>query len=158
MDVDWRSFDESRIDADIRLCWTGALIVLGVPRAADPDGMRVGVAEVELARARAEAGGGPIAPSTERFVACVAVRPFVRTLRPRVGLDAVEGVSLVRRSFVVLPVSESTEGGREPTLGVPKMDDSRREAGTLAVEAGVEPAVLRTLMRLLSCTAVSART
>ena len=153
-DVDDRSFEGSRIDADIRRCCMGALIVLGVERAAEPDGMRVGVAEAAPAMLRAEAGGGPIAPSIERFVVCVVV-PFVRILLPKVGLVAVEGASLRRRSLVVLPVSDSTEGGLDATVGVPNMEDSRRCAGTFAVEAGVPPAVPRTPMRRFSYNTLS---
>lgn len=132
LDVDARNFDGSRIDADMRRWCIGALIVLGVEpaRAADgPDGIRVGVAVADELRARD--GGGPIAPWTdERFSGSgldVLAEPLGRTLPPNVDLVAVEGVSLMRRSFATLPVSESAEGGREPaTLGVPKMDDSRR--------------------------------
>lgn len=151
-DVDARSFEGSRIDADIRRCCaTDALIVLGVARAEGPDGMRVGVADVVPAP---RDGGGPIAPSTDRLAVCPAAGgPFARTLRPSVDFVRDEGTSLNRRSFAVLPESESTDGGREETVGVPKIEDSRRAAGTFAVEAGVEVVVLlRTLMRLFSCT------
>lgn len=55
LDVDARSFDGSRIDADTRRWCIGALIVLGVEpaRAAEgPDGMRVGVAVADELRLR----------------------------------------------------------------------------------------------------------
>lgn len=100
-----------------------------------------------------------MAPSIDRFVRCVAVLtgPLARMLLPSVAFVAVDGVSVGRRSLVVLPASDNTDGGRAVTLGVPKMEDSRREAGTLAAEAGVLPAVPRTPMRRLSYTILSAR-
>ena len=94
-----------------------------------------------------------MAPSTVRFDV-LALRelagPLARMLLPRAGFVRV-GVWLRRRSLTTLSVSDRTEGGRVPTtLGVAKMEDSRRLAGILAADAGVPPAVPRTVMRLLS--------
>lgn len=155
LDVDVRSLEGSRIDVDVRRWCMGTLMVLGV-RAEDPEGIRVGVAVAEADPARA--GGGPIEPSRDRFFTAPVVDAEVlavlltRTLLPRVDFVAVDGASLMRRSLMTLPVSERAEGGRDPpTAGVPKIDDSRRLLGwTLAVDAGVLPAVPRTLRRLFS--------
>lgn len=94
------------------------------------DGILVGVAVVDCAREEVRLrGGGPIAPST-RFRFAVGVDPemeadvLCRTERAR-AVFAANGGSLFFRSFVTLPVSERTDGGRE-ALGVPKIDDSRR--------------------------------
>ena len=103
----------------------------------DADGIRVGVvsfaAVLDVELVREMVGGGPIAPSIDRFrtvEAVVAAAPFARTLRVRALM--VEGVStalpfMAAGVFVVLLASDRTDDGREPmTLGVPKMDDSRR--------------------------------
>ena len=67
---------------------------------------------------------------------------LTRALLPRAVFAAAttpaDGGSLSLRrvvSLVTLPASERTEGGRGATLGVPKMDDSRRELGTGAFVA-----------------------
>lgn len=149
-------------------------------RADDVDGIRVGlvsfaiVLDVELLREMV--GGGPIEPSIDRFrvvdvvvvaavppsidrlrtVEVVAMVPFARTLRVRAAFT-VEGVSIslpfcAAGVLVALLVSDKTDDGLEPiTLGVPKMDDSRRWGGTFDDEAGVALAAPRTLMRRLSC-------
>ena len=118
----------------------------------EPDGMRVGVAAL-AEWLRLTAGGGPIAPSRVRFDVLAPralMGPLARTLLPRADFVSVEGVWLSRRSLM-LSVSDRAEGGRVPTtLGVAKMEDSRRLAGILAADAGVPPAVPRTVMRLLS--------
>jgi hypothetical protein len=82
-------------------------------------------------------GGGPIDPSIPRvgledvdeLKVAPAAFPFTRTLFPRAGIFAVEGVSADLRSLwrVIpsLPESEMTEDGRD-TLGVVNTDESRR--------------------------------
>jgi len=139
-----------RDDTDVRRASVGVGVfakALGGPamdaREDDADGIRVGVASFAPAVPDAEfvremLGGGPIVPSSDRFLTVVAVdaAPFARTLRVSAGFT-VEGVSTplpfsvdgvsANLPFVVLPVSDSTEDGRNPfTLGVPKMEDSRR--------------------------------
>ena len=62
--------------------------MLGVPRAMEPEGTRVGVAALaDWLRLTVGAGGGPIAPSIVRFDA-LALRllaaPLPRMLLPRV--------------------------------------------------------------------------
>lgn len=107
---------------------------LGAPEApeargvAEDDGIRVGVAVPDVELLRDMAGGGPIAPSRERFAACVgALIPLVRALLTRAALVIVDGVSVDLRSLPVPTVSERADDGRDPpTLGVPKMEDSRR--------------------------------
>jgi len=128
---DDRSLEGSRTEEDARR-WTVDLpIVLGVEAAAiarpEEDGMRVGVASACVDPELRVPGGGPIVPSSERFAAIML--PFVRTLLPKADFEVVAGVvtddSLP--CLAVLLASESTEEGLEPaTLGVPKIDDSRR--------------------------------
>ena len=48
LEVEDRSFEDSRTEADIRRVFIGALMVLGVARAEAPEGMREGVAELAL--------------------------------------------------------------------------------------------------------------
>lgn len=107
-------------------------------------GVGVGVPAIDVRGF--EAGGGPMEPSI-RFEddALTAVTvPLVRTLLPRAAILAEMGVSIDSlRSFpTVLPVSESTEEGRD-TEGVLKMAESRRGA-TREAGAGVLPPVPRT--------------
>ncbi len=94
LDVDVRSFEGSRIDAELLRCWIGALIVLGVPRTKEPEGMRVGVAAL-ADWLRLTVGGGPIAPSTRRLDVLalrVLAGPLARMLLARAGFVSVEGV------------------------------------------------------------------
>lgn len=92
---------------------------------APPDGIRVGVADVGEVTDEAREAVGPLAPSRDRFPASVdTVAPLARTLLP--NADLVADVSALR-SFTVLPASDMADGGLDPaTLGVPKMEDSRR--------------------------------
>jgi len=97
----------------------------------DEDGIRVGVAKPGLEDTeplRDKAGGGPIDPSKDRLLAAVpATVLLVRTLFPKAGFVAVDGVSLSLRSLTLLPTSDKADGGREAgMLGVPKIDDSLR--------------------------------
>ncbi len=109
------------------------------------EGILEGVAKGVGAREeRAFSGGGPIEPSMVFFVLCAA-DPLARTL----SLAATDGGSLNLRSLAVLPVSDSEDGGRV-TLGVPKMDDSRRK-GILAAGAGVAPTDGRVPTRRFNC-------
>lgn len=104
----------------------------------DADGIRVGVvsfaAVLDAELVREIVGGGPMAPSMERFLTVevvVAAGPLVRTLRV-IAAFTVEGVSaalpfIIAGVLVALLASDKTDDGLDPmTLGVPKMDDSRR--------------------------------
>lgn len=158
----------SRDDTDDRRMCVGVTAgfpnALGGPtmdaREDDADGIRVGVVsfvlDVELVRETV--GGGPMAPSMERFLTVevvVAAAPFARTLRASVAFT-VDGVSIAlpfiaTGVLVALLASDRTEDGLDPmTLGVPKMDDSRRWGGTFDDAAGVALVAPRTLMRRLS--------
>lgn len=126
----------SRIDADdVRRCEVEDVDLPNAPgtpgRGVKDEGMRVGVAVdcvPVLTALRDTAGGGPIDPSTERFVMiAVGAEPLVRTLFAKAGLATERGGSLSLRSFTVLPASDNADGGLEPEIvGVAKIDDSRR--------------------------------
>lgn len=92
------------------------------------DGVRLGVAEGVAKEVRPFIAEGAVEDSSRR-VAALMTEPLGRMLRARVD-RAVEGTSL---SLDTLLASDMADDGRT-TLGVAKMDDSRR-SGALA--AGV---------------------
>lgn len=105
---------------------------VGVAEDARPsdDGMRVGVdAGADMREpARLIAEGGPMLLST----AARLMLPVGALVRALLANGFAEGGSLTLRSLLaVLPVSDNAEGGLD-TLGVPKIEDSRRKGAFTA--------------------------